>query len=149
MPPKRGKPKAAAATEVISTSRFNTLKVNERISIKNFVEKHKLKFATGRGFYQLTKPETIQFHKEIVVRRKSDDTMASGDEVKLIHYFEITSGTDMSCILVTLLRRYFHPFYPSKQMNRLSQRLSSFYTYKQDLIAVLFVLSVTYCSKTN
>lgn len=82
MPPKRGKPKAAAATEVISTSRFKTLKVNERISIKNFVEKHKLKFATGRGFYQLTKPETIQFHKEIVVRRKSDDTMASGDEVR-------------------------------------------------------------------
>lgn len=147
MPPKRGKPKAAAATEVISTSRFKTLKVNERTSIKNFVEKHKLKFATGRGFYQLTKPETIQFHKEIVVRRKSDDTMASGDEVKLIHYFEITSGTDMSCILVTLLRRYFYPL--TKQMNRLSQRLSSFCTYKQDLIAVLFVLSVTYCRKTN
>ena len=82
MPPKKGKSKAAAATEVVRSSRFKTLEVDERISIKSFVEKHKLKFATGKGFYQLTKPETIQFHKEIVVRRKSDGKMASGDEVK-------------------------------------------------------------------
>ena len=82
MPPKKGKSKAATTTEVVSSSRFKTLKVNERISIKSFVEKHKLKFATGRGFYQLTKPETIQFHKEVVVRRKSDAAVASGDEVK-------------------------------------------------------------------
>ena len=84
MPPKKGKPKAPAETKVVSDSRFKTLKVNERISIKSFVEKHKLKFATGRGFYQLTKPETIQFHKEIVVRRKSDGSMASGDEVEKV-----------------------------------------------------------------
>lgn len=82
MPPKKGKSKGPAATKVVSGSRFKTLKVNERISIRNFVEKHKLKFAAGKGFYQLTKPETIQFHKEIVVRRKSDGTMASGDEVR-------------------------------------------------------------------
>lgn len=81
MPPRKAKPKAATATEAVSGSRFKTLKVNERISIKNFVEKHKLKFATGKGFYQLNKPETIQFHKEIVVRRKSDGAMASGGEV--------------------------------------------------------------------
>lgn len=81
MPPKKGKSKEPAATKVVSGSRFKTLKVNERISIRNFVEKHKLKFAAGKGFYQLTKPETIQFHKEIVVRRKSDGTMTSGDEV--------------------------------------------------------------------
>ena len=84
MPPKKGKSKAPVATDVVSSSRFKTMKVNERISIKSFVDKHKLKFATGRGFYQLTKPETIQFHKEIVVRRKSDGSMASGDEVKKI-----------------------------------------------------------------
>lgn len=81
MPPRKAKAKVPAAAEVVSSSRFKTLKVTERISIKNFVEKHKLKFATGRGFYQLSKPETIQFHKEVVVRRKSDGTMASGDEV--------------------------------------------------------------------
>ena len=85
MPPRKAKPKASAATEVVSSSRFKTLKVTERMSIKSFVEKHKLKFATGRGFYQLSKPETIQFHKEVVVRRKSDGTMASGDEVQFLN----------------------------------------------------------------
>lgn len=89
MPPKKGKSKAAAATEVVRSSRFKTLEVDERISIKSFVEKHKLKFATGRGFYQLTKPETIQFHKEIVVRRKSDGKMASGDEVKNCFFLKL------------------------------------------------------------
>ncbi|XP_067027065.1 uncharacterized protein [Acropora muricata] len=82
MPPKKGKSKVTAKTKVVSDSKFQTLKVNDRISIKSFVEKHKLKFATGRGFYQLTKAETIQFHKEIVVRRKSDGSMASGDKVR-------------------------------------------------------------------
>ena len=82
MPPKKHKSKAPVATKVVGSSRFKTLKVTERISIKNLVEKHKLKFATGRGFYQLTKPETIQFHKEVVVRRKSDGIMTSGDEVQ-------------------------------------------------------------------
>ena len=85
MPPRKAKPKAPAAAEVVSSSRFKTLKVTERTSIKNFVEKHKLKFATGRGFYQLSKPETIQFHKEVVVRRKADGTMASGDEVQFVN----------------------------------------------------------------
>jgi len=82
MPPKKPKSKAPVATKVVGSSRFKTLNVTERISIKNLVEKHKLKFATGRGFYQLTKPETIQFHKEVVARRKSDGIMASGDEVQ-------------------------------------------------------------------
>ena len=82
MPPKKPKSKAPVATKVVGSSRFKTLNVTERISIKNLVEKHKLKFATGRGFYQLTKPETIQFHKEVVVRRKSDGVMTSGDEVQ-------------------------------------------------------------------
>lgn len=89
MPPKKGKSKVPAKTKVVSESKFQTLKVNDRISIKSFVEKHKLKFATGRGFYQLTKAETIQFHKEIVVRRKSDGSMASGDKVNWRKYYDI------------------------------------------------------------
>lgn len=83
MPPRKAK-KAPEDTKIVGSSRFKTIRVNERISIKNFVEKNKLKFATGKGFYQLTKPETIQFHKEIVVRRKSDGVFASGDEVGAI-----------------------------------------------------------------
>ena len=103
MPPKKGKSKELAATKVVSDSRFKTLKVNERISIRNFVEKHKLKFAAGKGFYQLTKPETIQFHKEIVVRRKSDGTMACGDEVTTNQASFMTY-----CLILDVFRSFVH-----------------------------------------
>lgn len=100
MPPKKGKSKVPAKTKVVSGSKFQTLKVNERISIKSLVERLKLKFATGRGFYQLTKAETIQFHKEIVVRRKSDGSMASGDKVNWRKYCDIFSTNYYSYFLL-------------------------------------------------
>lgn len=80
MPPKRSK--APIDTKEVTSSRFKTIHVPERTSIRAFVEKNKLEFAPGRGFYQLNKPETIQFHKEIVVRRKSDGLFVTGDEVR-------------------------------------------------------------------
>lgn len=82
MPPKRSK--APKDTKKVSTSRFKTIHVAEKTSIRAFIEKNKLEFATGRGFYQLNKPETIQFYKEIVVRRKADGLFVTDDEVKRI-----------------------------------------------------------------
>ena len=63
-------------------SRFKTLKVTKKSSIKDFVNTHKLEFAPGRGFYQLTKAEVIQDHKEIIVRKKCDGSFISGDAVR-------------------------------------------------------------------
>ena len=80
MPPK-GKAKSTEKAEFVSNSRFKSLRVPSRCSIRDFVEEKKLKFEAGRGFYQLTKPETIQFHKEVVARRKSDGLVVTGDEV--------------------------------------------------------------------
>lgn len=48
---KRGKFKVVVVIEVISILCFKILKVNEWILIKNFVEKYKLKFVIGWGFY--------------------------------------------------------------------------------------------------
>ncbi|XP_048584326.1 uncharacterized protein LOC5507494 [Nematostella vectensis] len=84
MPPKRSKAKTSSEARSCSSSRFSTLKVTERSSVRAFVEKNKLEFAPGKGFYQLTKPETIHFHKEIVVRRKSDGLFATGEEIRTI-----------------------------------------------------------------
>jgi len=82
MPPKRSK--TPIDTKTVSSSRFKTIRVPERTSIRQFVEKNKLEFAPGRGFYQLNKPETIQVYKEIVVRRKSDGLFVTGDKVKYL-----------------------------------------------------------------
>ncbi|XP_078609420.1 uncharacterized protein LOC144880799 [Branchiostoma floridae x Branchiostoma japonicum] len=66
----------------VKSSRFRTLKVTKKTSIKDFVSTHKLEFEKGKGFYQLTKPEIIQDYKEIVARRKSDGTFVSGSAVR-------------------------------------------------------------------
>ena len=79
MPPKKAK--KSEAKKLVSDSRFKCLPVKKRISIREFVKANDLEFATGKGFYQLTKPETIQDNKEIVVRRKSDGKIVSGNEV--------------------------------------------------------------------
>ena len=69
---------------VVAISRFETILVKKRCSIKTFVAENNLTFKKGRGFYQLNKPETIQDYKEVIVRRKSDKTFISGDEVREI-----------------------------------------------------------------
>ena len=67
---------------LVSTSRFKTLPVTKRSSIKAFVEEKALSFKKGRGFYQLSKPELIQDHKEIIVRRKTGGAFLTGDKVR-------------------------------------------------------------------
>lgn len=39
---------------------FRTVSVKEKVSIKKFVEDNGLEFSKGSGYYQLTKPETVQ-----------------------------------------------------------------------------------------
>ena len=46
------------------------------------METNTLKFKKGRGFYQLNKPELIQDYKEVIVRRKSDGKIVTGDSVR-------------------------------------------------------------------
>lgn len=67
---------------LVSKCRFKTLPVTDRGPIKAFVQKHKLNFAKGRGFYQLNKPELIQDYKEVIVRRKSDKSFLTGEAVR-------------------------------------------------------------------
>ena len=67
---------------VVAGLRFKTIAVTKRCSIKAFVEEKSLTFKKGRGFYQLTKPEVIQDYKEVIVRRKSDGKIVTGDQVR-------------------------------------------------------------------
>lgn len=69
---------------VVAGLRFKTIAVTKRCSIKAFVEEKSLTFKKGRGFYQLTKPEVIQDYKEVIVRRKSDGKIVTGDQVREI-----------------------------------------------------------------
>ena len=69
---------------MVETAGLKLFSVTERISIKKFVSDHELTFRVGAAFYQLTKKETIQDYKTVVVRRKADGQLLAGEEVRKV-----------------------------------------------------------------
>lgn len=61
----------------VDPSRFQVLHVDHNTAINDFVRSTGAVFRTGKGFYELTKAETIQESKEVVLV-KPDGTMLSG-----------------------------------------------------------------------
>lgn len=57
----------------VSPYRFQMLHVDKETPIRDFVESTGAIFRTGRGFYELTKTETVQERKEIVLRDNKGD----------------------------------------------------------------------------
>jgi len=62
----------------VSDSKFEVLEVKKDCSIRDFVEKNKLKFKKGRGFYQFTKRELVQEKKEVVIQDTNTGDFYSG-----------------------------------------------------------------------
>jgi hypothetical protein len=56
------------------------LTVDDRISIKDFVQANTLVFKAGRGFYEFTKPEKISNKKEVVLVDKVTGDMFTGQQ---------------------------------------------------------------------
>ena len=65
------------ATKVDKSS-FKIFAVKQRQPMKKVLEKNKIKLEKGKAFYQLTKPETIQDYKKLVVMRNSDNAFITG-----------------------------------------------------------------------
>lgn len=64
--------------ESVPPWRFQMLHIDRDIPIKEFVTATGAVFKVGRGFYELTKPETVQEKKEVVLRDSKGD-MYTGD----------------------------------------------------------------------
>jgi hypothetical protein len=66
-------------------AKYQVLNVEEDTSIKNFVEsKEGLRFKTGKGFYEFTKPESISPNKEVVLMKKGTGELFEGKEARKI-----------------------------------------------------------------
>jgi hypothetical protein len=65
-------------------SRFQVLDVDENCDIKGFVEKNGLYFQKGRGFYELTKTETIQEYKEVVAQNRETGAIITGKRARSV-----------------------------------------------------------------
>lgn len=70
--------------EAVPAWRFQVLEVDEDCSIKEFVEEHvgDGAFLPGRGFYEFTKPEEVQGHKEIVLQEVTSGDMFTGKKAR-------------------------------------------------------------------
>lgn len=62
--------------------RFQIMTVDENCAIKQFVENNGIKFKTGRGFYELSKAETVQQYKEVIMMDRETGEMFNGSQVR-------------------------------------------------------------------
>lgn len=66
----------------VPPTRFQIVHVDHNVDIKSFVEGIGATFRKGRGFYQFTKSEMVQEHKEVVLRNKMTGDMFTGPEAR-------------------------------------------------------------------
>lgn len=62
--------------------RFQVMTVDENCDIRGFVTKNGIEFKRGRGFYELTKHETVQQYKEVIIQDRETGEMFTGAQVR-------------------------------------------------------------------
>ena len=77
-------PAAASHLEPVAEGRFQLMPVRSDVTIKAFVESTGARFKAGRGFYELSKPESIGPQKEIVVERRATGDMFTGQAARTL-----------------------------------------------------------------
>lgn len=70
------------AAKVSMAGRFQVMDVPVDSEIRSFVQSQGVEFEKGRGFYQLTKAETVQCYKEVVLVEKDTFDIYSGDDAR-------------------------------------------------------------------
>lgn len=71
-----------ADLRAVTPGRFQVLEIDRDISIKAFVLENGLTFKVGRGFYEFTKTETIQGHKEIILMDRATSDLFQGEAAR-------------------------------------------------------------------
>lgn len=66
----------------VKPGRFQAMEVTENCDIRSFVTNNGIEFKRGRGFYELTKHETVQQYKEIIIQDRETGEMFTGGQVR-------------------------------------------------------------------
>ena len=77
-----GKIKEMAELVPVTPGRFQVMTVDENCDIRGFVTRNGIEFKKGRGFYELTKAETVQQYKEVIMQDKETGEMFIGTQVR-------------------------------------------------------------------
>lgn len=91
----------------VPPGRFQRLHVDAKASIKAFVTATGAAFQTGRGFYQLTKPETVSAKKEVVVEDVASGEMFSGEGARALLGLPTTGAATLAPAAVPAGKRVF------------------------------------------
>ncbi len=79
------KPAFAAADadlHAVPAGRFQVLPIDKRQGIADFVRDQGIEFKKGRGFYELTKAETVHGYKEIILMDRTTGDIFNGAKVR-------------------------------------------------------------------
>jgi hypothetical protein len=68
----------------VPSGRFQVLEIDEAQPIKTFAQRNGLIFKPGKGFYEFTKTETIQAHKEIVLQNRTTGDLFAGNQARIM-----------------------------------------------------------------
>jgi hypothetical protein len=74
--------KEMAELEPVRPGRFQVMSVEEDCDIRKFVTDNGIEFCKGRGFYELTKVETVQQYKEVIMQDRETGEMFIGTQVR-------------------------------------------------------------------
>lgn len=66
----------------VMPGRFQKMIVDKDTAIKEFVEFNGITFKKGRGFYELSKAETVQQYKEVIMQDRETGEMFTGAQVR-------------------------------------------------------------------
>ena len=101
--------------EAVPPGRFQVLRVDKELPIKEFAQANGLTFKTGKGFYEFTKPESISDGKEIVLMDKTTGDMFSGNKARDL--LGLTAASAKDTFSPVALDRY-RVFVQSTSVNR-------------------------------
>ncbi len=77
-----GKVKEMEKLVPVTPGRFQVMTVDKDCDIKGFVTSNGIEFKKGRGFYELTKAETVQQYKEVIMQDRETGEMFVGSQVR-------------------------------------------------------------------
>lgn len=72
------------ALQQLDPKEYLLLKVSKDSPIKDFVESWKVSYVPGSAYYELTKPEKVQHHKQVIVQDRKNGKLYSGSNARQI-----------------------------------------------------------------
>ena len=103
----------------VMPGRFQTMKVTEPCDIRGFVEATGIKYKKGRAFYELSKAETVQQYKEVIIQDRATGEMFNGSQVR--EYLGLQPQVDAGGVKERLHKdatKDFRVFVQSTSVNR-------------------------------